>query len=163
LIEISQFFEISLKKIVFQKFFYVKLFFFFCYETYLGQSGSICNGRLESVVHRVVHRLKARRSYESVIDVFLNRASCCGCRRRRWCGGGDQFLLLSRVYLYVLITLGLYLRSVTFRTRACPRPRSMPMTGAATGIIVHSAETYVLVLGATGTRLNRGVVMRATA
>lgn len=111
-----------------------------------------------------MYRPEIRRSYESVIDVLLHCASCRRRCRRRY-GGGDQFLLLSRVYLYVFITLGLNLRSVTLRTRACPRPRSvaLPLPGAATGIVVHSTETYVLVLGAAGSRLNRGVMMSATA
>lgn len=134
---------------------------------YLGQGGSIRNGRLESAVHRMhrVHRPEARRPYESVIDVLLHRTSCRGRGRRgRRYSGGDQPLLLSRVYLYVLVTVGLHLRPVTLRTRSCPRPRcvAMPITGAATGIVVHGAETHVLVLGTARSRLNCGVVMSTT-
>lgn len=128
----------------------------------------------------LLHRTVAGRPYESVIEVLLRelRRRGRGDRGRgRWRRGGDESLMLARrVYLDVLVALGLHLRGrgrVTRRgTRARPRrSRSLAMPllarraadADATAVVIHRAEAHVFVLRAARLRLDRGIVVRASA
>lgn len=110
--------------------------------------------------------MEARRSYESVVDVFLQGMHACAqdSGRGRRCRSSDQPLLLRGVYLDVFVALGLHLRPVTLRACTRPRPRSFAWSvTCTTGIVIHGTETNVLVLRTPRSCLNRGVVMTATA
>lgn len=117
---------------------------------------------------QLISRTVVRWPYESIIDVLLHgssrgRGRGRGARRRRY-GGSDQSLLLTGVYPYILVTIGLHLRSVILWSRAYPRPRSFAMlvTPTVPGIVIYGAKTNVFVLRAPRSCLNRGIVMGAT-